>query len=89
MEHKIYNQFSDQDQVATEELKRFASEAPITHEAARDYAETVMNKASTELAKRVRRTMLYQNKSYEEATRVVADSDPTLMGLYAFGRVIK
>ncbi len=69
---------------ATGELKTFSKEIESS-----DRRQAVTLKAGEEYSKRVRRCMLYTNRSYDDASRFVADQDNELMQLYIFGEIIR
>lgn len=70
------------DTQAIGELKKFAAEVETA-----DRRQQVTLKASDEYVRRIRRTMLYHNKSYEDASYIVSHQDGQLMQLYCFGEL--
>lgn len=79
------SQAREADEQATQALKKLSQERPRDPE----HLYMVTRKADRELVRRTKRTMLYLNKSYMKAARIVADLDPILMQLYVWGEIVK
>ena len=77
----------DNDQAATQELKRFSQEKQGGPRATTDHEQEVMLRASAEVERRTKKAMLYSNLDYFEASRRVIQSDLELAELYARGYV--
>ncbi len=86
MDRKTYYdaipQALEADTEATAGLKKLSREHP-------EDRQLVILKANREYVRRIHRTMLYHNKGYAEASRIVADLDGELMQLYCFGEIVK
>lgn len=80
--YSAYPEHLSADTQAISELKTFAKEVETA-----DRRQQVTLRASDEFVRRIRRTMLYHNKSYEDASYIVSRQDGQLMQLYCFGEI--
>lgn len=87
-ETKYYNQGPDQsDQDRTEEIKRYSRTPQSGLSGESDRRDEVMNRASAELGRRIKKAMLHLNLDYSEVSKRIFQADPVLAELYAFGYV--